>query len=122
MSTARNHLRDWNAPVPDGPFDRTDDGVFPLRVALRCPLGNVRGWLLLGPRPDGSFFGKDDLEAIAEIIPALQRTLFLVAEREAAERRRSQAERAVRLSLSALARRIDGLEKESRHANQLSIR
>jgi hypothetical protein len=120
-STARNHLRNLNLPILDGPLDHIDDEVFPLRVALRCPLGSVRGWLLLGPRPDGSFFGKDDLDAISEIVPALQRNLFLVAEREATERRRGQAERGVRLNLSALARRIDLLEREARHAALLSI-
>lgn len=81
LTAARKLLAAWQ-PAAAEPIGRNDEDAFPLQMALRCPLGSIRGWLLLGPRPDGSFYGKDDLEALAEIGPALQRTLVLVAERE----------------------------------------
>ncbi len=57
---------------------------FPLRLALRCHFGGHQGWLMLGPRPDGSNYGKDEVEALATILPALRRTLLKSLEREKA--------------------------------------
>jgi hypothetical protein len=37
--------------------DPTSDAI-PLKLALRCGFGDLRGWLLLGPRPDGSDSGR----------------------------------------------------------------
>jgi hypothetical protein len=107
---ARRLLRGWKAPEVLEPIGRREDDAFPLCLALRCPLGSVRGWLLLGPRPDGSFYGRDDLEALAEIAPHLQRTLLAVAEREMADRARSRLDREFRQSLDAIAKRVSGLE------------
>lgn len=89
LASARRLLKGWQAPDSPRQVDRNDDDAFPLRMPLRCPFGTVRGWLLLGPRPDGSFYGKDDLAALAEIARPLQRALFAVAERET-EQQKSQ--------------------------------
>ena len=86
LAPARCLLKSWIAPEAPLQIDRDDDGAFPLRMPLRCPLGTVRGWLLLGPRPDGSFYGKDDLAVLTDIARPLQRSLFAVAEREAEQR------------------------------------
>ncbi|MCF2515436.1 hypothetical protein LVY65_10225 [Sphingomonas sp. G124] len=75
-------LRRWQAPAAIELLDQDDDEHFPVRMALRSPFGAVCGWLLLGPRPDQSLYGKDELDALAAIAPALQRTVFSVVERE----------------------------------------
>jgi len=81
--------------VPDLPGDASDmsvdhdDPVFPLRIPLRtghraddAPVG----WLLLGPRPDGSLYGKDELDALREIADPVARAVRIVQLREARER------------------------------------
>ncbi|HXG81765.1 MAG TPA: hypothetical protein VNJ05_08185, partial [Sphingomicrobium sp.] len=113
MASARRLLRGWQPAETIELVDRNDDDAFPLRLALRCPLGRVRGWLLLGPRPDGSFYGRDDLEALTAIAAPLQRTLFLVAEREVEERRQRQHTRTLERAVNELRVRLDALGSES---------
>ena len=110
FSTARKLLRRWRQPDGVDLLSRHDAEPFPLGIALRCPLGSVRAWLLLGPRPDGSFYGRDDLDALSAIVPPLQRTLLAVTEREASERARSRIDAEIRQSLKALGDRIGSLE------------
>ena len=100
---AQRWLERWKASPSTVLFDQDDDRDFPIRMALKCPLGRVRGWLLLGPRPDGSIYGKDDLEALAAIAPRLRQTIFLVLERE-------KEQRAARARLNRLAAKIGKLE------------
>ena len=94
-----------------GPIDRDDNEAFPLRMPLRCPFGSVRGWLSFGPRPDGSFYGRDDLEALTAIARPLQRALILVAEREAEERRRRTKRQAMSRALDSMKARLTALEQ-----------
>lgn len=89
----------------------SSDLLFPLRLALRCPFGSVRGWLLLGPRPDGSGYGKDELEALDVILPGLRRALLASIERQNERRRDRSAERSLRDQAAELAARIEVLEK-----------
>jgi hypothetical protein len=56
---------------------------FPVRLELGCPACGADGWLLLGPRPDGSLYGADDLEAVKSILPALRHSLEASAASEA---------------------------------------
>ncbi len=113
LASARRMLRQWKPPADIGRLERDDEAAFPLRVALHCPLGSVRGWLLLGPRPDGSFYGRDDLGALSEIAPPLQRSLFAVAERESAERKRQRSDAKSKALVKELADRIDRLERRN---------
>lgn len=83
------------------------DPVFPARVPLRVRHGaHLVGWLLLGPRPDGSFYGKDEQEALAEIADPVARAVQIVLLREArdaaARRRGEEQER----RLTALERQL----------------
>jgi len=110
-SAARKLLKGWRPPATAELIGRDDDEAFPLHMALRCPLGGVRGWLLLGPRPDGSFYGKDDVEALTAIGPPLQRTLFQVAEREGEERRRMANNGELRRALDLFSARLSALER-----------
>ena len=111
---AQRWIRHWAEPTEVELFERDEDGVFPLRIALRCPFGRVRAWLLLGPRPDGSFYGQDDLDALQAIAPPLQRTLFAVADREADERSRRSRRRAMSRALASMNQRLTILEQSDR--------
>lgn len=77
------------------------DPLFPLRIPLR--LGTAAtpwdGWLLLGPRPDGSFYGKDERETAAEVAGPIGRAVHAAqaraARQQALEERLEALERAV---------------------------
>lgn len=112
---AQQLLRDWEPPE-SALIVRDEQQAFPLQVALRCPLGSIRAWLLLGPRPDGSFYGRDDLDALTHIAQPLQRTLFLVAEREEVERRRQRRDRRIKQTIEAMEERLAQLEAKPRAA------
>ena len=63
--------RDWLARQPDLPregleIDRADP-LFPLRLSLRADGVGQVGWLLLGSRPDGTFFGREERAALRDI-------------------------------------------------------
>lgn len=120
LRAARKLLKGWRPPATAELIDRDDANAFPLQIALRCPLGGIRGWLLLGPRPDGSFYGKDDIDALAAIAPALQRTLFQVAEREKEERIRLRRESEISFALGMLDQRISSLEARATGVNVTS--
>ena len=90
--------------------------TFPLRVRLCIETSDepeTIGWLLLGPRPDGSFFGKDEREALEHIAGAVARALHIAQLRE---RKESLAEE----RLSALEQLMDkvasALNKPQRRA------
>jgi hypothetical protein len=96
-------LNRWKAPALAGLFDQADDRDYPIRMALRCPYGAIRGWLLLGPRPDGSLYGTDDFNALESIAMPLRRTIFSVAERE-------KERQAAKAGLDQLVAKISKLE------------
>jgi hypothetical protein len=111
LNAARKLLKGWRQPASAELIGRDDDEAFPLSMALRCPLGSVRGWLLLGPRPDGSFYGKDDVEALTAIAQPLERTLFQVAEREKDDRLRRAGWEAMSRALDSMNERLTILEQ-----------
>jgi hypothetical protein len=68
------------------------------------------GWILLGPRPDGSFYGKDEQEALSEIADPVARAVQIVLLREAREAEARRAADATREDMSAMSARISALE------------
>lgn len=83
------------------------DPIFPMRVPLRVRHGGGEpiGWVLLGPRPDGSFYGKDEREALAEIADPVARAVQIVKVRE--ERQKQQDGRLAALE-AAVAKLANG--------------
>jgi hypothetical protein len=73
-----------------GLHTNADDKLLPTRVSLEAPGHGRIGWLLLGPRPDGSNIGKDEREALLAIADPLARALQVAAKRESRERGRSK--------------------------------
>lgn len=76
--------------------------LFPFCLPLTLADGGRRrtvGWLLLGLRPDGSFFGKDELDTLKEVADPLARALQIA-------RLRQSRERAQERKLAALAAEV----------------
>lgn len=58
-----------------------EDHLFPLRLEIETSSGAF-GWLLIGPRPDGSIPGSDEKEALEKIAATLGRSIKIVLTRE----------------------------------------
>ena len=58
-----------------------EDHTFPLRLSIETSTGAF-GWLLIGPRPDGSIAGEDEQEALEKIATTLARSIRIVLSRE----------------------------------------
>jgi len=98
--------RAWSPPVRDGIDCDEADRLFPVRLPLEAEGHGRVGWLLLGPRPDGSLFGKSEFAAIEEIAEPVARAIEVAL-------RRGQREQQIQ-------RRFERLEDEfSRMAAQL---
>lgn len=104
-------------PEPDGGFDRlqTDRGdpLFPLRVPLHADGVGLTGWLLLGPRPDGSLYGKDEREALLEIADPIARALAIATQRDVSEGAREGALAGLRQRLAEIERLVEQLMKSN---------
>ncbi|HYD24801.1 MAG TPA: hypothetical protein VEB68_08380 [Croceibacterium sp.] len=66
---------------PERGARRADDPLLPLRLPLVTAGGTTTGWIVLGPHPDGSHYGKDDREALEDLAPPLARAIELAIER-----------------------------------------
>jgi hypothetical protein len=80
-----------------------EDHTFPLRLEIETTAGAF-GWLLIGPRPDGSIAGKDEQEAIEKMAATLGRSMRIVLTRE------QDRQELMRL-LEAHSQRIDRIER-----------
>ena len=96
--------RSWQPPAHEGPDSDRGDPVFPLRVPLAADGHGRVGWLLLGPRPDGSFYGKDEREVLAEIADPVARAIQVA-------RLREERDGAISGLLADVGRRITALER-----------
>lgn len=59
-----------------------NDALFPTRLALEAEAIGRVGWLVLGPRPDGSSYGKDEREVLSEIADPIARAIEIARMRE----------------------------------------
>jgi hypothetical protein len=80
-----------------------EDHTFPLRLEIETTSGAF-GWLLIGPRPDGSIAGHDEQEALEKIAGTLGRSMRIVLARE------EEKQELLRL-LEASSKRIDRIER-----------
>ncbi len=58
------------------------DPVFPFRLPLMADGFEMRGWLLLGPRPDGSLLGREECKALRSLAAPLARAMAISLRRE----------------------------------------
>ncbi|MBA2932971.1 hypothetical protein HZF05_02565 [Sphingomonas sp. CGMCC 1.13654] len=78
-------LQGWAPSHNDNLQCEREDAMFPLRLRLHATGAATIGWVLLGPRPDGSFFGKDEREALAGVADPVARAIHIVRQRDARE-------------------------------------
>ena len=108
-------VADWMAAHPLNPaatplVARKDDG-FPLRLALVADGVGPVGWLLVGPRPDGSFFGGDERRALKEIAGPVARAIAIVRQREQTHAAEEEARALVAGRLAELEASLERLSK-----------
>jgi hypothetical protein len=103
-------VRRWlrQNPRPDNlkVCDRHDP-LFPIRLPLSHPASGAPGWILLGPRPDGSLYGREELGAVESLRPTVRRALLWVITREASHDARRRERRALHRELAELRDRLD---------------
>lgn len=106
---------DWR-PEANGARLRLDrrDPVWPLRMALPAGGGTVAGWLLLGPRPDGTLPGKDEREALEAIAEPVGRAIRVAQRREAQEAAAAEQFKRLEAQQTATEGRFEALEASLR--------
>jgi hypothetical protein len=77
----------WVPSARNGIECDRSDSLFPVRVPLEAEGHGRVGWLLLGPRPDGSLFGKAERNAIEEVAEPVARAVQVALSREEREAR-----------------------------------
>jgi hypothetical protein len=90
------------------------DRRFPVRVRLEQGEGESPAWLLLGPRPDGSLYGRDEREALSEIADPVARAIRIVRQRAAAAQAQEAVVSGLKAEVSALKKRLSGVERRLR--------
>jgi hypothetical protein len=109
FGVSREEAKLWLAGFTSGPAPHTAvcdpaDPLFPVRVPLRTRQnGTCLGWLLIGPRPDGTQVSGDEREALDEIADPVARAIHIVVKRD-----RQEGE--VAALLAEQMRRIEALE------------
>ena len=99
-------LRRWSPSPHDGiDCDRSDE-TFPVRVPLEAEGHGRVGWLLLGPRPDGSLFGKSEFDAMEEVAEPVARAVQVVTMRQQRESDLEERFRALESSIARLESRL----------------
>ena len=104
----------WRAIV----WAESSDRTFPVRIALRSERAGgemaTEGWLVLGPRPDGSGYGPDDLEAVTDVAGPVARALQVVRVRENRDAQLAQRDASLEAHLAALHNRLEALQTQLR--------
>jgi hypothetical protein len=102
----------WTAPFDEHAVDcDRRDAIFPLRVRLCIESAGepeTIGWLLLGPRPDGSFFGRDEREALEHVAGPVARAIHIAQLREEREEQTEKRIGALEALIERLAAAIGG--------------
>jgi hypothetical protein len=86
------------------------DAAFPLSIPIRSTFAGATPWLLLGPRPDGTLYGKDELDALNTVLPAVRDSLNSVIMRESYLAHQRRADRRVRQEIAELRSRLTVIE------------
>jgi hypothetical protein len=89
------------------------DRLFPLQLPLGDADRNAAIWLLLGPRPDGTLYGSEDLDAVRSTFPALQQAFHAARARATIAAAINRRENLLREELCRMDARLTVLEKST---------
>lgn len=103
---ARSFAGDFGQPIRD---DR--DLVFPLRLALGNSASVAFAWLVVGPRPDGTLYGREDLDAVRSVLPAILDGLIVAKAHEALNVSMNLREEQLRTEIDCISARLQKLER-----------
>ena len=78
---AQDWLAGFDAGTCRDALCSSGDKLFPIRVPLETVTEKNIGWLLIGPRPDGSLLSKDEQEALVEVAAPIARAIRIVIRR-----------------------------------------
>jgi hypothetical protein len=85
-----------------------EDKLLPLRLRIEDSSGAFMGWVLIGPRPDGSIAGSDEREALEALEVPLARSLRIVLNREQEKQELLQLLEVHRQRIETIERRLQG--------------
>lgn len=100
----RGWLHHWTPASHDGIDYEKSDMLFPVRVPLEAEGHGRVGWLLVGPRPDGSQFRSSECDVIEEIAEPVARAMQVALAR-------SEREQGLEQRLQTIERRLNDLSK-----------
>ena len=100
----------------NSPRKHDDDCLFPIRMELVSPVSGKSGWLMLGPRPDGTLYGKEDVDAIESIRPAIRHALAWAAARKVLSNEQRRQWQSLRREVAELRRRLVAQEADGSDA------
>ncbi len=92
----------WSPSRRDGIDCDEADPLFPVRVPLEAEGHGRVGWLLIGPRPDGSLFSKSELGVVEEVAEPVARALQVAMNRQQREARLEKRFKAIEKRLAEL--------------------
>jgi len=95
------------------PSRDSSDRTFPLRLRLGSAESGRGEWLPLGPRPDGTLYGKEDLDAVRSIFPAFEQALSGARARDAIAAAINRREKLLRTHIRQIHARLHALERLS---------
>jgi hypothetical protein len=83
----RRWLRSTEMPNPLRLSSDRTDHLFPVRLPLRTATdpSSLIGWIVLGPRPDGSLYSREERQALLEVEEAISRAVDVSRQRQEAE-------------------------------------
>lgn len=115
---SKEKVEEWRQQTPDWDCGKDlcqrHDKQFPIRVPLRRQEGEEPvGFLLIGPRPDGSVPSKDEQKALREVAEPIARGVRNVIKRVAYERRLESLIESNARRLTDLEARINGSDVSS---------
>jgi len=93
------------------PSRDSSDPIFPLRLRFGNVESDRGAWLLLGPRPDGTLYGKEDLDAVRSILPSFEQALSGARAREAIATAIKRREKLLRTEIGQIHARLRALER-----------
>ena len=90
------------------------DPLFPVRLPLSSAPSREAIWLLLGPRPDTTLYGREELDAVRSTFPALTHAFTSAMAREALDAAVDQREKSLREAIADLSTRMRAIEAAHR--------
>ena len=112
LGAVQTWLSTWREPVEDeGQLHANrDDPLFPMRVPLYADSVGSVGWILLGPRPDGSFYGKDERDTLLAIAEPVARAIVVARQREERDTKREERDIGRGREIGGLTNRMTAVE------------